>query len=118
MKLCWPIVTLIIDFNYKVLSVTLSEIFMLHFNLRFASLRSFERVQPILSVCLASLNLMTLLETYNSVNALLAKEVIISCRGSKCRKACSSNDPTRRTCCSTRRSGSGSFAEKTERIAH
>ena len=43
MKLCWPIVTLIIDFNYKVLPVTLSEIFMLHFNLRFASLRSFER---------------------------------------------------------------------------
>ena len=76
MKLCWPIVTLIIDFNYKVLPVTLSEIFMLHFNLRFASLRSFERVQPILSVCLASLNPMTLLETYNSVNALLAEEAI------------------------------------------
>ena len=60
--------------SFKVLPVTLSEIFLLHFNLRFASLRAFERVQPILCVCLASLNPMSLLEIYHSVNALLSAE--------------------------------------------
>ena len=54
--------------------MTLSEIFLLQFNLRFASLRSYERVQPILCVCLASLNPMTILEMYHSVNALLASD--------------------------------------------
>jgi hypothetical protein len=52
----------------------LSEIFLLNFNLRFASLRAYERVQPILCVCLASLNPMSLLEIYHSVNALLGAE--------------------------------------------
>ena len=60
--------------SFKVLPVTLSEIFLLHFNLRFASLRAYERVQPILCVCLASLNPMSLLEIYHSVNALLSAE--------------------------------------------
>lgn len=60
--------------SFKVLPVTLSEIFLLHFNLRFATSRAFERVQPILSVCLASLNPMSLLEIYHSVNALLSAE--------------------------------------------
>lgn len=60
--------------SFKVLPVTLSEIFLLHLNLRFASLRAFERVQPILCVCLASLNPMSLLEMYHSVNALLSDE--------------------------------------------
>jgi hypothetical protein len=48
--------------SFKVLPVTLSEIFLLNFNLRFASLRAYERVQPILCVCLASLNPTSLLE--------------------------------------------------------
>jgi hypothetical protein len=60
--------------SFKVLPVTLSEIFLLNFNLRFASLRAYERVQPILCVCLASLNPMSLLEIYHSVNALLGAE--------------------------------------------
>lgn len=53
------------------LPVTLAEIFLLHFNLRFPTLRSFEKVQPILSVCLAALYPLTLLELFYSVNALL-----------------------------------------------
>ncbi|KAK3915593.1 Protein TANC2 [Frankliniella fusca] len=57
--------------SYKVLPVSLSEIFLLHFNLRFPTLRSFEKVQPILSVCLAALYPLTLLELFYSVNSLL-----------------------------------------------
>jgi len=56
--------------SYKVLPVTLSEMFLLHFNLRFSSVRCYERFQPILCICLASLNPMTLLELYHSLNAL------------------------------------------------
>lgn len=58
----------------QVLPVTLSEMFLLHFNLRFSSVRCYERFQPILCVCLASLNPMTLLEMYHSVNALLTSQ--------------------------------------------
>jgi hypothetical protein len=54
----------------QVLPVSLAQIFLLHFNLRFPTLRSFEKVAPILSVCLAALYPLTLLEIYYSVNAL------------------------------------------------
>jgi hypothetical protein len=50
--------------------VSLAQIFLLHFNLRFPTLRSFEKVAPILSVCLAALYPLTLLEIYYSINAL------------------------------------------------
>ncbi|XP_067012508.1 protein TANC2 isoform X2 [Anabrus simplex] len=56
--------------GYKVLPVSLAQIFLLHFNLRFPTLKSFEKVAPILSVCLAALYPLTLLEIYYSVNAL------------------------------------------------
>jgi len=62
--------------SYKVLPVTLSEIFLLHFNLRFSSVQCYERFQPILCVCLAALNPMTLLELYHSVNALLVQQPV------------------------------------------
>lgn len=55
--------------SFKVLPQSLSEIFMLLFNLRFPSVRSFEKVEPILNVVLASLNPLTLPEIYHSVNA-------------------------------------------------
>ncbi|XP_076032588.1 zinc-RING finger and ankyrin repeat domain-containing protein rolling pebbles isoform X3 [Oratosquilla oratoria] len=55
--------------SFKVLPQTLSEIFLLLFNLRFPSVRSFEKVQPILNVVLAALNPLTLPEIYHSVNA-------------------------------------------------
>lgn len=57
--------------GYKVFPVSLSEIFLLHFNLRFPTVRSFEKVVHILSVCLAALYPLTLLEIYYSVNSLL-----------------------------------------------
>nr|NVI77249.1 rolling pebbles [Cucujiformia] len=57
--------------GYKVFPVTLSEIYLLHFNLRFPTIRSFEKVSHILSVCLSALYPLTLLEIYYSVNSLL-----------------------------------------------
>lgn len=57
--------------GYKVLPVTLSQIYLLHFNLRFPSIRSFEKVTHILSVCLSALYPLTLLEIFYSVNSLL-----------------------------------------------
>ncbi|XP_071451060.1 protein TANC1 isoform X2 [Hetaerina americana] len=56
--------------SYKVLPLNLAQIFLLHFNLRFHTVRAFERVLPILSVVLASLSPPTLLEIFYSVNAL------------------------------------------------
>lgn len=57
--------------GYKVLPVTLPQIYLLHFNLRFPTVRSFEKVIHILSVCLSALYPLTLLEIYYSVNSLL-----------------------------------------------
>lgn len=57
--------------GYKVLPVNLAEIYLLHFNLRFPTIRSFEKITHILSVCLAALYPLTVLEIYYSVNSLL-----------------------------------------------
>ena len=46
--------------NYKILPVNLSEIFLLLFNLKFPTIRSFEKLCVILNVCLASLYPLTL----------------------------------------------------------
>lgn len=62
--------------GYKVLPVTLAQIYLLHFNLRFPTVRSFEKVTHILSVCLAALYPLTLLEIYYSVNSLLVNKFI------------------------------------------
>lgn len=62
--------------SYKVLPVTLAQIYLLHFNLRFPTVRSFEKVTHILSVCLAALYPLTLLEIYYSVNALLVDKFL------------------------------------------
>nr|NVI77183.1 rolling pebbles [Cucujiformia] len=56
--------------GYKVLPVNLAQIYLLHFNLRFPTIRSFEKVANILSVCLGALYPLTLLEIYYSINAL------------------------------------------------
>ncbi|KAG8223991.1 hypothetical protein J437_LFUL012094, partial [Ladona fulva] len=56
--------------SYKVLPLNVAQIFQLHFNLRFHTVRAFERVLPILSVILASLCPPTLLEVFYAVNAL------------------------------------------------
>ncbi|XP_078333693.1 protein TANC2-like isoform X6 [Crassostrea virginica] len=55
--------------NYKILPMNISEVFLLHFNLKFQSVRSFEKVSPILAVCLASLYPMNLEEIYETINA-------------------------------------------------
>uniref|UniRef100_A0A8D9ESN6 Protein TANC2 n=1 Tax=Cacopsylla melanoneura TaxID=428564 RepID=A0A8D9ESN6_9HEMI len=56
--------------SFKVLPVNLAQIYLLHFNLRFPTVTSFQTVSAILSVCLAALYPLTLLEIYYSVNAL------------------------------------------------
>lgn len=62
--------------GYKVLPVSLAQIFLLHFNLRFPTVRSFEKVCHILSVCLSALYPLTLLEIYYSVNSLLVDQFL------------------------------------------
>lgn len=62
--------------GYKVLPVSLAQIFLLHFNLRFPTVRSFEKVCHILSMCLAALYPLTLLEIYYSVNSLLVDQFL------------------------------------------
>ncbi|CAF4850048.1 unnamed protein product [Pieris macdunnoughi] len=57
--------------NYKVVPISLAQIFLLQFNLRFPTVQSFEKVTHILSVCLSALYPLTLVEIYYSVNALL-----------------------------------------------
>lgn len=55
--------------NFKILPVNLTEIFLLLFNLKFPTIRSFERVAPILNVCLATLYPLTTSEIYHCVNS-------------------------------------------------
>lgn len=56
--------------GFKVIPVSLAQIYLLHFNLRFPTTSSFEYISRILSVCLAALYPLTLLEIYYSVNSL------------------------------------------------
>ncbi|XP_015179391.1 PREDICTED: protein TANC2 isoform X2 [Polistes dominula] len=62
--------------SYKVLPVSLAQIFQLHFNLRFPTATSFEKVQPLLGVCLAALNPLTLPEIYYSINSLTTNHFV------------------------------------------
>lgn len=62
--------------SFKVLPVALAQIYQLHFNLRFPTTSSFEKVADILSVCLAALYPLTILEIYYSVNSLNVDEFI------------------------------------------
>lgn len=62
--------------SFKVLPVMLSQIYQLHFNLRFPTTSSFEKVADILSVCLAALYPLTILEIYYSVNSLNVSEFL------------------------------------------
>jgi hypothetical protein len=51
--------------NYRILPVNLSEVFLLMANLRFPTVRSFERMLPVLDVCLASLYPLTSDQLYD-----------------------------------------------------
>ena len=50
--------------------MSLAQIYLLHFNLRFPTTASFEKIHPIFCVCLAALYPLTLSEIYYSVNSL------------------------------------------------
>ncbi len=58
--------------SFNVLPLTLSEIFLLEFNLKFPSSKAFEKVHDILSSALSSLTPLTTVELFNSVNALVS----------------------------------------------
>lgn len=62
--------------SYKVLPVSLAQIFLLHFNLRFSTASAYEKVSSILNVCLAALSPMTLTEIFYAVNALVTKDAL------------------------------------------
>ncbi|XP_011302998.1 protein TANC2 isoform X2 [Fopius arisanus] len=62
--------------TYKVLPVSLAQIYQLHFNLRFPTATSFEKVQPLLAVCLAALYPLTLPEIFYSVNSLYMEQFV------------------------------------------
>ncbi|KAI4487050.1 hypothetical protein M0802_012073 [Mischocyttarus mexicanus] len=62
--------------SYKVLPVSLAQIFQLHFNLRFPTATSFDKVQPLLGVCLAALYPLTLSEIYYSINSLITNHFV------------------------------------------
>ncbi|XP_037077652.1 protein TANC2-like isoform X2 [Pollicipes pollicipes] len=55
--------------SFRVLPVSLSEIFLLNCNLRFPTQRSYEQVEPMLASCLASLHPMTAYDIFHSANA-------------------------------------------------
>lgn len=59
--------------SFKVLPVTLSQIFLLSFNLRFPTQSAFDKISSILAVCLAALHPLTLLEIFHSINSLVTE---------------------------------------------
>lgn len=62
--------------SYKVLPVSLAQIFLLNFNMRYPTQTAYEKISSILSVCLAALYPLTLLEIFYSVNALVTEAPI------------------------------------------
>jgi hypothetical protein len=62
--------------NFKILPKSLAEIFLLQFNLKFPTIRSFEKVTSILNVCLATLYPLTVEEIYETVNSAFVHKFI------------------------------------------
>lgn len=56
--------------SYKILPISLAEIYLLNFNLRFPTTNSFDKIKNILSICLASLYPLTLEEIFYALNSL------------------------------------------------
>ena len=56
--------------SLSMVPLSLSEIFLLEFNLRFPTQESFLKVKDVLSVCVATLRPMTLQDIWNTTNAL------------------------------------------------
>ncbi|XP_052565733.1 protein TANC2 isoform X3 [Culex pipiens pallens] len=59
--------------SFKVLPVSLAQIFLLNFNLRFPTTTAYDKISSILSVCLAALYPLTLTEIFYSINALVVE---------------------------------------------
>ncbi|XP_055610896.1 protein TANC2 isoform X2 [Uranotaenia lowii] len=59
--------------SFKVLPVSLAQIFLLNFNLRFPTTTAYDKISSILCVCLAALYPLTLTEIFYSVNALIVE---------------------------------------------
>ncbi|XP_022237488.1 protein TANC2-like isoform X1 [Limulus polyphemus] len=55
--------------SYKVIPVSLSEVYLLSFNLKFTTIKAFERVSSLLQVSLATLFPLKPIELFHSVNA-------------------------------------------------
>ncbi|XP_076304944.1 protein TANC2-like isoform X2 [Tachypleus tridentatus] len=55
--------------SYKVLPVSICELYLLCFNLKFTTIQSFDRVTSLLQCCLAALSPLTSLELYHTINA-------------------------------------------------
>jgi ankyrin repeat protein len=56
--------------SFNLLPLSLSEVFLLEFNLKFPSLQSFRQVSDILSVALAALQPLTMVDIHQTVSAL------------------------------------------------
>ena len=67
---------LVIKSSFKVLPVCLSEVYLLECNLRFSSIKSYEKVQDILAVAAATLHPMTCSEIFHCLNALQSTEAV------------------------------------------
>ena len=61
--------------SFKVLPVSLAQVFLLECNLRFSSIKSFEKVSDILSICAASLSPMNSHQIFNTINALMPEKI-------------------------------------------
>lgn len=62
--------------TFKVTPVSLAQVFLLKFNLKFPTTAKFERISSILNVCLATLYPLNQMEIFYSVNALLTQNPI------------------------------------------
>ena len=56
--------------SFNVLPMSLSEIFLLEFNLKFPSSKAYEKIQDVLATALASLTPMTPMELFGAINSL------------------------------------------------
>ena len=62
--------------SFKVLPVSLAQVFLLECNLRFSSIKSFEKVSDILSICSAAASPMTCTQIFHTVNALKPEKIL------------------------------------------
>ncbi|XP_049533516.1 protein TANC2 isoform X2 [Anopheles darlingi] len=80
--------------SFKVLPVSLAQIFLLNFNLRFPTATAYERISNILAVCLAALYPLTLTEIFYSLNALIASESTVGDGGEQQQRLAADGDRT------------------------